>query len=113
MRKRDRQCSSCGAFVNAHGRARFWLELGTPNTIRDITFAALSFPQRPLKGYTMLERTITQNSALYLSHHKILKQRRSIFRRMRVAERNRLPDLQRPVFGEAYFVPRFFQDNGR
>ena len=56
----------------------------------------------------MLEQTITQNSALYLAQHRIVKQRRSIFRRIRAAKIELPVELRRPAFGVAYLVPRFF-----
>jgi hypothetical protein len=61
----------------------------------------------------MQEPTITQNSALYLAQHRILKRRNAAFRRMRAAGRDQSPDLRRPTFSAAYLVPRFYQDNGR
>lgn len=61
----------------------------------------------------MLTRTITQNSALYLAQHRILPERSSIFGRKRAAAKDWLPDLRRPAFSEAYFIPRFFQAERR
>jgi hypothetical protein len=58
----------------------------------------------------MQERTITQNSALYLAQHRTVKQRNSIFQRMRAAKIDRPLVLRRPTFGEAYLVPRFFSE---
>jgi hypothetical protein len=58
----------------------------------------------------MPNQTITQNGALYLAQHRTVKQRHSIFWRMRAAEIDRPLVLPRPTFVEAYFVPRFFSE---
>ncbi len=81
------------------------------NTIRGLVFAALYCRSGHQRELIMHELTITQNSALYLAQHRIIKRRNAVFRRMRAAGRDRPPDLLRPAFSEAYLVPRFYQDN--
>jgi len=61
----------------------------------------------------MLNQTITQNGALYLAQHRILKQRKSIFGHWRAPVENLRTNLPRPAFSEAYLVPRFFQNGPR
>jgi len=56
--------------------------------------------------------TITQNSALYLVHHKISKRRSALFRHLRAASRKQLPDLRRQAPVDASFVGRFHRDTG-
>jgi hypothetical protein len=57
--------------------------------------------------------TITQNSALYLVHHKISKRRSALFRHLRAAGRKQSPDLRRQTLVGASFVRRFHRDDAR
>jgi hypothetical protein len=57
--------------------------------------------------------TITQNSALYLAHHKISKRRSALFRHLRAAGRKQSADFGRQTLVDASFGRRFHQNNGR
>jgi hypothetical protein len=59
-----------------------------------------------------MEQTITQNSALYLAHHKVSKRRATLFRRVRTAASKQGPDAQRQLtFRDLFSV--LHRDNGR
>jgi len=61
-----------------------------------------------------MERTITQNSALYFAQHKTSKCRAALFKKFRAAARMRRPDVRRQLtFGDLFIVPRLHKDNGR
>jgi hypothetical protein len=61
-----------------------------------------------------MEPTITQNSALYLAHHKVSKRRATLFHRLRTAASKRGPGAQRQLTSTALFiVRRLHQENGR
>jgi hypothetical protein len=60
-----------------------------------------------------MEPTITQNSALYLAHCKILARRTAFFRRLGAEARIQPADLERRTFAEAHVSRRFHRDNGR
>ena len=61
-----------------------------------------------------MEPTITQNSALYLTHQKVSKRRAALFKKFRAAARKQGPDVRRQLtFGDLFVVPRLHQDNGR
>jgi hypothetical protein len=59
-----------------------------------------------------MQLTLTQNGGLYLTHRKISKRRRALFRHLRTAASKLPPDLRRQTLVDASFVRRF-QDNGR
>jgi hypothetical protein len=59
------------------------------------------------------EPTITQNSALYLAHCKILARRAAFFRRLRAKARIQPADVERRTSTGAHFSRRFHPDNGR
>ena len=61
----------------------------------------------------MLDRTITQNNALYLAQHRTFKERKSLFGYWRTRAKDSGPTFPQPAFSEAYLVPRFFHNNGR
>ena len=61
-----------------------------------------------------MEPTITQNSALYLAHHKVSNRRATLFRWLRTAASKQGPDAQQQRISTALFIaPRLHQDNGR
>jgi hypothetical protein len=62
-----------------------------------------------------MEPTITQNSALYLAHRKVLKRRATLFRGLRTAASKQRPDAQRQLaYIRPFFIARrLHQDNGR
>jgi len=62
------------------------------------------------KAKMTMERTITQNSALYLAQHTLSKRRAALFRRFRAAARNQSADVQQLRLGIAQ---RLHHDNGR
>jgi len=58
--------------------------------------------------------TITQNSALYLAHHKVSQLRATLYRGLRTAVSKQDPDAQRQLTCTALFIARrLHQDNGR
>jgi hypothetical protein len=59
-----------------------------------------------------MEQTITQNSALYLAHHKVSKRRATVFRRLRTAASKQGPDAQRQLTSRDLFSV-LHRDNGR
>jgi hypothetical protein len=61
-----------------------------------------------------MEPTITQNSALYLAHRKVLERRATLFRRFRTAASKQDPNDQRHLTSSDLFIARrLHQDNGR
>jgi hypothetical protein len=61
-----------------------------------------------------MEPTITQNSSLYLAHHKVSQLRATLFRRLRIAACKQGSDTQRQLTSTALFIARrVHQDNGR
>ena len=56
-----------------------------------------------------MERTITQNSALYFAQHAVGKRRAALFRKFRVAAGNQSTDVRL----RHSIVHRLHRDNGR
>jgi hypothetical protein len=59
-----------------------------------------------------MEPTITQNSALYLAHHKVSKRRAALFRRLGTAASKQGPDVRRQLTSRDLFIV-LHRDNGR
>jgi hypothetical protein len=59
----------------------------------------------------MIEPTVTQNSALYLAHHKNSKERATIFRRFRFRARKQQVARKQPMLGELFIWPRLQDGN--
>lgn len=57
-----------------------------------------------------MERTITQNSVLYLAQHKLSRRRTAFFRKFRAAAGNQPVDVRQRRFE---ILERLHQDNGR
>lgn len=54
----------------------------------------------------MIEPTVTQNSALYLVHHKASKERATLFRRFWFRARKQPVARKQPLLGELFTRPR-------
>ena len=54
----------------------------------------------------MIEPTVTQNSALYLAHHKDSKEKATLFKRFRFRPRKQHVARKQPMFGELVTWPR-------
>jgi hypothetical protein len=61
----------------------------------------------------MQELTITQNSALYLAQHRVLKRPKRFSGGLGRREEINPPILGGPTFREMYLVTQFYRDNGR
>jgi hypothetical protein len=59
----------------------------------------------------MIEPTVTQNSALYLAHHKASKERVALFRRFRFRARKQPVVRKQPMLGELFIWPRLQDGN--
>jgi hypothetical protein len=58
-----------------------------------------------------MELTLTQNSALYLTHNKISKRRSALFHRLGASARFQQPDVQRQTVRDAHPARRFHPAN--
>jgi hypothetical protein len=54
----------------------------------------------------MIEPTVTQNSALYLAHHKSSKERGTLFRRFLFRARKQPVAPKEPTLSELFIWPR-------
>jgi hypothetical protein len=54
----------------------------------------------------MIEPTVTQNSALYLVHHKASKEKPALFRRFWSRARKEPVARKQPMLGELFIWPR-------
>lgn len=54
----------------------------------------------------MIEPTVTQNSALYLAHHKASKERAALFKRFRFRARKERVARKEPTLSELFLWPR-------
>ena len=60
-----------------------------------------------------MERTLTQNGALYFAQHKISKRRSALFQKLRAVASNQAPDVRKHLMlGDLIVGQRFHPDNG-
>ena len=59
----------------------------------------------------MIEPTVTQNSALYLAHHKNSEERATLFKRFRFRARKQRVARKQPMLSELFIWPRLQDEN--